>query len=284
MKRIYLTDLDGTLLRGDGTLSPRSRRVLEALLTEGLTFTVATARSIASIRQVLGDLPLSCPVVESNGAFITDYASGRHEAVQAFLPSLAAELLARGRGLGQAPFLAAFDGRRDRLFYTEASNPGLRWYLRDRLRAGDGRLARLEQPEQALEHQLVCFIFIDRRETLSALAAELKRDLSEHLELYLMDNSYSPGWCWLTVYDRSAGKHNAAARLIRRLGFGPEQLVAFGDQDNDLGLLRLAARGIAVANAAPGLKAAADRVIGSNEEDGVVRYLLAERRAGRQRG
>ena len=275
LEHIYLTDMDGTLLRGDGTLAPGSRRALQTLLTEGLAFTVATARSIASIRQVLGDLPLRLPVVESNGAFLTDYASGRHEAVHGFASSLAEELLVRGRRRGQIPFLVAFDGSRDRLFYTKAVNPGMDWYLQDRLKAADRRLSRLKRPEQALRHQLVCFIFIDRREALTGLEEELRRDLGEQLlELYLMENSYSPGWCWLTVYDSSAGKHNAAAHLLERLGCEAEQLVAFGDQENDIGLLRLAGQGIAVSNAAPGLKAAADQVIGSNEQDSVVRYLL----------
>lgn len=281
MKRIYVSDLDGTLLRNDATLSAFARRTLKDLLAEGLVFTVASARSIASMRQVLGDLPLSWPVVESNGAYITDYASGRHEVVHALPPDLAAELLARGNTHGQTPFLAAFDGRRDRLLYTETAHPGLDWYLQDRLRAGDRRLRRLERAEQALDYQLVCCIFIDREERLAGLAAELRRDLAGRLELYVMENPYSPGYSWLTVYDSAVGKHKAVAKLIARLGYGSEQLVAFGDETNDLGLFRLAGEGVAVANAVPELKAIAVRVIGGNEEDSVVRYLLAEQSGGK---
>jgi Cof subfamily protein (haloacid dehalogenase superfamily) len=280
VRQIYVSDLDGTLLRDDGTLSDFSRRTLKTLLAGGLVFTVASARSINSIRQVLGDLPLSCPLVEMNGAFITDFASGRHEVVNAFAPSLAAELLARGSARGLAPFLSAFDGSRDRLFYTEITNGGLDWYLQDRLRAGDSRLCRLPQAQKALDYQLVCCVFIDRGERLAELAAELRRDLTGRLELYLMENPYSPGWSWLSVYDRAAGKHRALKQLIARLGYGPEQLVAFGDQANDLGLFRLASVGVAVANAAPELKASASRVIGSNQEDSVARYLLSELEAG----
>ena len=67
---LYVSDLDGTLLRNDTSLSQYSKDTLNALLDQGLLFTVASARSIASMRHVLADLPLRLPVVEFNGAFV----------------------------------------------------------------------------------------------------------------------------------------------------------------------------------------------------------------------
>ena len=89
---LYVSDLDGTLLRNDTSLSQYSRETLNALLDQGLLFTVASARSIASMRHVLADLPLRLPVIEFNGAFVSDLASGQHYLVRALHRDILPEL------------------------------------------------------------------------------------------------------------------------------------------------------------------------------------------------
>ena len=64
MNTVYVSDLDGTLLRSDATLSVFSRDTLTRLLSEGLLFTVASARSVASIRPILAGLKLPLPIIE----------------------------------------------------------------------------------------------------------------------------------------------------------------------------------------------------------------------------
>ena len=90
---LYISDLDGTLLRPDGTLSPASRDGLNRLIADGLHFTVATARSVASIRHLLAGLDLHLPVVNLNGELLSDVSSGRHQYVQTIPPEIAAATL-----------------------------------------------------------------------------------------------------------------------------------------------------------------------------------------------
>jgi hypothetical protein len=75
---IFISDLDGTLLRRDARLSPRGRDLLAHSLDAGIAFTVASARSVASIATILNGLRLPLPVIEFNGAFIRDLETGRH--------------------------------------------------------------------------------------------------------------------------------------------------------------------------------------------------------------
>ncbi len=93
MTTLYVSDLDGTLIRDDLTLSPEARGDLCALLAEGALITVASARSVTSIRAILGDIPFPLPIIEFNGAFLSEYRTGRHEIVNA-IPTAA-----RPRGL-----------------------------------------------------------------------------------------------------------------------------------------------------------------------------------------
>ncbi len=86
---LYISDLDGTLLRDNASLSDYARTSLSRMLHAGLPFTVASARSIVAIRSILEGLPLRLPVVEFNGAFISDFATGAHRCIHSYDRDLA---------------------------------------------------------------------------------------------------------------------------------------------------------------------------------------------------
>jgi len=81
MPTLYISDLDGTLLNNSAELSAYSKTTLQAMLADGLIFTVASARSVVAMQQMMAGLTLPLPVIEFNGAFISDLATGRHEVV-----------------------------------------------------------------------------------------------------------------------------------------------------------------------------------------------------------
>ena len=83
---IYISDLDGTLLTKNAVLSDFSKNKLQELLEDGLLFTVASARSVVSMAVALHGLKLPLPIVEFNGAFISDLESGRHEIINSIEP------------------------------------------------------------------------------------------------------------------------------------------------------------------------------------------------------
>ena len=85
---LYVSDVDHTLLGSDGTLSRYSRDTLNSRMAAGLRFTVASARSCASLRHLLAGLHLTLPVVDFNGSFVSDLATGRHHVVHAVAPAL----------------------------------------------------------------------------------------------------------------------------------------------------------------------------------------------------
>ena len=77
-KTLYVSDLDGTLMRNDETLSENTVRIINELVEKGLSFTYATARSVESARPITGGLKLNLPVVTRNGAVLADNATGKH--------------------------------------------------------------------------------------------------------------------------------------------------------------------------------------------------------------
>ena len=77
-KTLYVTDLDGTLMRNDETLSSYTVQTINELIEKGLAFTYATARSIESARPIAGGLNLRLPAITRNGAVLADNATGQH--------------------------------------------------------------------------------------------------------------------------------------------------------------------------------------------------------------
>lgn len=278
-REVYVTDLDGTLLGEDARLSSRTRSGLVTLLGSGLLLTVASARSVVAMQSILAGLRLPLPVIELNGAFISDLGTGRHLAASALDTELAAGAYELIRAAGRVPFVSSFDGECDRLYYSEPGNPGMRWYLDDRLASNDRRLTKTTDLASRLSEQVVCLTVIDRPEAVEELRAALLERFEDRLSVRRFSNEYFSGWDWLTVHDARATKDRALATLLDAFDLGDAEVVAFGDSDNDVPLFRVADRGIAVANASAELKSLAAEVIGPSSEDSIVEFLEREWRA-----
>jgi Cof subfamily protein (haloacid dehalogenase superfamily) len=276
---VYVTDLDGTLLDSNAHLSARTRAGLAELLDEGLLLTVASARSVVAMQQMFDGLRLPLPVVEFNGAFISDLATGRHLVTNAIDADVVGDVYRTISSAGFLPFVSTFDGDSDRFYYSETRNAGMKWYLDDRIANHDPRVRRTEDLPSRLSEQVASLTVIDRPELVEKLHWTLADEFGDVLSLVRFDSLYSLGWQWLTVHDALATKDQALVALLRRQGLEGAEVVAFGDSNGDIPLFRVADRSIAVANASTELTSLATEVIGANNEDGVVEFLERDWRA-----
>jgi Cof subfamily protein (haloacid dehalogenase superfamily) len=276
MSRLYVSDLDGTLLDPTGKISDWSLAELTRLIAAGLPFTVASARSVVSMREVLRGLPVRLPIVEFNGAFISDLVTGQHFHCEAIERGAVESVLAAGQRYGMAPVVATFDGRADHVYLLPPENEGVAGYVTGRLALGDRRLRQVPSLAPALAEQVVCLTFMDRRERLEPLYVELRHRYEGVIRSLLFPEEYFPPWHWLAIYAGRATKARAIEVLARDLGVKLAEVTVFGDQVNDIPMFEECGYAVAVANAVPELLPHADEVIGSNREDSVVKYL-AER-------
>lgn len=273
MNHLYVSDLDGTLLRNDGTLSGNSRAALQQLLSEGVAFSVASARSVVSIRQILNGLQLSLPVIEFNGAFLSDLQSGHHEIVNSIERDVVQELYFLINRFSRSPFISTFNGKSDCLYYGKTSNEGERYYVSNRLENEDHHLQCADDLADSLVEQVVCLTVIAEVEPLSELEIAIREQYGAHVEIHLFENPYSPGWHWLTIHDRRATKDQALRLLIDTYDMTEHDLVVFGDHMNDIKMFQIASEALAVANAHPEVKRFATQIIGPNQEDSVVEFI-----------
>ncbi len=275
MSPLYISDLDGTLLQPDATLSPYSRDELNRLISEGLLFTVASARSIISMRELLAGLELKLPAINLNGALLSDLKTGHHHVVNALPAATSAHVYELILKAGLLPFVSTTNGARDRLYYQSIKNAGMQWYLDDRLKARDTRLSQLDELHRALDEQVLTFTVISCDEKrLRMLQRTLEEEHAQTLQMYLFANSYSTADdTWLTIADVRATKDRGIGLLAAHCSLSLDKLTVFGDNDNDVEMFGMAKNAVAVANAIPSVRNLATETIGANSEDSVVRYL-----------
>ena len=265
---LYLSDLDGTLLRSDQTLGAYTCAVIDRLVSAGVHFSYATARSIETAGKVTRGIRVALPVIVHNGTFIVDSATKKPLWSAKFTPEEARTILDAFIKRGLFPITYAVIDGRNRFSYLRDRCTRAQWeFLLTRMDGSDRRAREIFSEDAALDgdvHYFAC-ISDDEGRLLS-----VKEVLEGDFRCIFSRDIYT-GAPWLEIMPQNASKAAAARRLKEMLGC--KKLVCFGDAVNDLPLFELADERYAVANAAPELKAIATGVIGGNDEDAVAQWL-----------
>lgn len=266
MKTLYITDLDGTLLRNDQTLSDFSAAALNEILEKGVCFSYATARSASTAQAVMKKVKAPSVAVVYNGAFIVETKSGQRLISNAFAPEDSKTLLDAALSLGIYPRVYALVGGTERFTYTKEhlESEGAKEYFRTR--AGDKR-AHLGTEKELYTGEIFLISCCNKREVLFPLYEKLK----DRCHCHFYSDNYSSDY-YLELVPDGATKEKGALKLKEL--FGCDEIVAFGDGVNDIPLFKAADECYAVSNACEELKAIASGVVGSNEEDSVAKWLL----------
>ncbi|MGN6694402.1 MAG: Cof-type HAD-IIB family hydrolase [Aquihabitans sp.] len=264
--RAIATDLDGTLLRSDGNVSPRTRAAVDAAEDAGLLFVIATGRPPRWIPPVIEQLGERGLVVCANGGSVFDPA--RHELVKRndLDPVVVAEVV--------DDVQAAFP---DALFGVEQ---GFRFAVDELVRKRPEDQARMESWQDPDLQIVPIRSVLDEGVTklIIRLTHPAPPGTADAVQAVIGDRArvtHSTNESFLEVSRPDVTKAVTVERLLLESGIGPDEVVAFGDMPNDLALIEWAGLGVAVGNAHPALRAAADEVTATNDEDGVA--LVIER-------
>lgn len=277
MNKLYVSDLDGTLLKNDGTLSQFSRDNIIKLLKDNVNFTVASARGLNSIRYILKDIPFRLPVIENNGAYITDYTSGEHLIINNINEVICNDIVNRCEKYKLSPFISATSKVGDKLYYKEIINQGMSLLLAAKSREGDPRLMNIDSFNDVISNdKVIGFTIIGKEKDLTPLVEEIISFHKGNINYSYEEDQYYEGWHWLIINDSSATKAKAINMLCRDYLNEDTQLVVFGDNYNDIPMFNLKGTSIAVGNARQELKELATKIIDTNENDSVIKYILLD--------
>lgn len=264
---LYVTDLDGTLLRSDATLSPYTISTINRLTEQGLAFTYATARSIESARPIAGELNLRLPAITRNGAVLADNATGKHLEKALFTEEEVALLKEMLTELPRCGFVSCFLGEEMFKAYVPGNLvPGMVQYA-DYYR-DDPKMKPVKTLEEMFFGQPGYVTLIDDREKAAKIYEKVRQ--YPGWECIFQKDTYWDEY-WVEVCPRNCTKAKAILKMKEQYGF--RKVVAFGDSVNDMPMFRAADEAYAVSNALEALKEIATGVIGGNNEDAVARFL-----------
>ena len=248
---LILFDLDDTLLRSDKTISAYSERVLKACQAQGMLIAFATARGETNIQPFVKQIGPDI-VISSGGAMIR--WRGKLIDAQTFTPDETAAILTAGQALQGKDCLITVDA--------------LDGYYGNYLADADGLLTGWGEVRSAdfssfRKPALKICVYLPEDEAARQVAAAVPG----------CDWLRFTGGQWYKFTKANVHKAYAAARLSELLGIPPEEMLAFGDDISDLEMLRYCGIGAAVMNAIPEIKAAADIIVASQDEDGPAAWL-----------
>ena len=278
--RLLAVDLDGTLLSPDNRIGAEDAAALRRAADSGTQMLIATGRghhSVMRLRGVLEELAVPAYLALHNGALVLDPSGAElwrstlsQEAVAAVVP--------RVRAAGLHPMLyvgvAGGGGAEVRLVLEKAAHRSrcAQFYLRTKT-----DILELAADVAAAAHRGVLGMvsFGTRAEVVSGAAA-----------LAHLDGRIASWWAPFPSADAleavapAGTKGHAVRRLTERLGLAPRDVLAIGDNANDLDMLRYAGTAVAMANATPEVRAASDFVTASNADAGVAAALKRIAAAG----
>jgi 5-amino-6-(5-phospho-D-ribitylamino)uracil phosphatase len=282
MHRYYVTDLDGTLLRSDATVSPYTAEVLASAANSGAMIGYATARSWQSSRTIVSAIPWNCPVVLYNGAVLLDPRTRTVLSGRWLDRDVANALLMLGRSYGLVPLAFALDPYDSEKVYHERLTRAEDLAFKAS-RPNDPRFQELETLSMTDSDRTLILTYIGAFEALEPLAKAAERAYAGSVHIHFMQDRYLDAY-FLEFSHPQANKRDGLQAWCRYVGCEPADVTVFGDQLNDIGMFETAGRRVAVSNADTRLIALADHIIGTNDEDGVARYIAGELRGERLEG
>jgi Cof subfamily protein (haloacid dehalogenase superfamily) len=255
MYRLLAIDLDGTLLTSKKTITARTYAALNTALAAGVHLVIATGQIPAVLQAVCADLSLQGPQILYNGALIVDLQSTTILHERLVPPEYIQSTLATLRDLGLHRVYHTHEH-----VYVDRHTPNSKnWY-----RPPVPPAIEIDDVVSIYPQPCVKLVGVGEPDTLREKRKELERIFAN--QLYVTQASRD----LLEFLHPAASKGNALRIVADLLHIAPEEVLAIGDNHNDIGMLRFAGLGIAMGNAHDEVKAAADYVTLSNEEDGVA--------------
>lgn len=272
-KVLFVSDLDGTLMQPDATLSEQTVDILNRNIAKGKLFTIATARTPATVSKIIEKVNLDVPAIVMTGAAIWDKKSNRYserrfipvEATRQFISLLHEKKFPIFHFTLDEDIINIYHigGKLndiEREFVEQRlTSPFKRFHLRD-----DGGEITPEEIEKTV-------LFYGMQPTAHSEEVYTESKSIANLRPQFYHDIYGPTIGIMEAFSPSATKAEAIKLMKERIG--ADKVIAFGDNINDLPMFKVADVAVAVENALPEVKEAADIVIGPNTDDSVAKFI-----------
>lgn len=267
---LFVTDLDGTLLNSNKEVSIKSTEILNKLIDNGVNFTVATARTPATVVDLLQDVNIKLPAVLMNGVLLYDIKEEKYINIKEIEKDIVDKVF---NILNKFDKNAMVYGIRNNHLWVYHKEFEYSWeydFYKERADRKQKTFLKVENYQECInESKVINFIVFDKYEKIKGIYDELKNIDEISVEYY--EDIYEKGCYFLEAYSAEASKANGIKLLSDYIEH--DKLICFGDNLNDIPMFELADECYATANAVERVKEISTDVIGSCDEDGVALFI-----------
>ncbi len=259
--KLLVFDIDGTLLGSSKKITPYSKNILQRLRAQGLSFTLATGKTLPATKDLADELEVDIPLILSNGGMLQTRQGKLF--YQECLPRAVVSQSIQVAQSYQCDLVMYINNQLYLLELNDNSRPiygDVPWGLNE-IGAWENITDKFSQVNKCL--------IVDTRDeqNLNRMDGILRDSLSSQANICRT----SPAL--LEVLPKGVTKASALQRLADQLHISTQAIMAFGDYDNDVEMLASAGLGVAVANASPACLQRANLIIASADEDGPAHFL-----------
>lgn len=265
MSTLYISDLDGTLLRNDETLSKYTCDVINTLVNSGVKFSFATARSGITTKKVTQGLDCQIPMIVYNGTMVINSISNEILISNFFENFQVLDIKSTLENFKIYPIVYSMQNSVEKFTYiSNRVNEHMKLFLDTR--KGDIRENPIIDDINLYDGNIFYFTCIDSVEKLKPVY-----DILKHKYNCIYQRDYYSNSQWLEILPKNVNKSTAILQLKDFLNC--DRVVSFGDGLNDIEMFKISNESYAVSNAVEELKNLSTGVIDSNQNDGVAKWL-----------
>jgi Cof subfamily protein (haloacid dehalogenase superfamily) len=256
--KLIAADMDGTLLDPAGQITPATAAAIRRAMDAGVRFCVSTGRPLQGIAKYGRDLPFNAPAIAYNGAVVADVATGQVLFSRQLERADAQKILLLGDGLQTTMCIWS----RDRLYCNVCNDRTARYQTISGVEP-----IQTTDYASVLEQGITKILWYDAPEAWEAYRPHLQAAGFGQVTYCTSQPMF------LEFFHSAVSKAAAMEFLGRHYGICREEMIAIGDGMNDLAMIEYAGLGVAMDNAPPEVKTAAQYVTASNRDDGVAQVI-----------
>lgn len=273
-KTLYVSDLDGTLLSPDSNVSATTRDMLNEAIARGALFTVATARTPATVSKLLAGINLPLPAIVMTGSALWNVDTGKYQDVKLMKPHEARRIHDICRRHSLPGFIYTIHNHKIHIYHMGSLSGLDRQFMEERKDSPFKEFhipetGESEIPEEAFERVLLFYTMHGNDEVEAVYRELLKEDSCNPVTYH---DIYGEDVRILEVFSSRSSKAAAVRHLAECVG--ADSVTVFGDNINDLSMFGVADTAVAVENGIAEVRESADVVIGPNSADSVAGYIL----------
>jgi hypothetical protein len=260
-----ITDIDGTLLNDEGEIGIESKKLIKNLISENVTISLATGRLHSAVTEIAGELSLNGYIISLDGALIKNYISDKTLSESFLKPTQVKKAIS----ISEKDLINIVLCHASAIYYTEYNSviPSL-------LSKYGASYKQVDSYQDYITGTLEIVCSSDMKSSIKQMEEKFNFPYSLGCNTSYFRSKKNENIYYLEIRKAGSSKGKAVARLLKHLSIKPWQSAVIGDWYNDITMFQTKAMKVAVANAIPELKNAADFITSrTNREDGAAEFF-----------